>query len=139
VSKSGSVLPFLIKNNAALNENYFVAEIDSLTLANLSEPFIKVKNKLNDRNVDFRIIATNEYHDYSLNVKLNPSGAFEWPSQKNFKASVRSKDGFLADVVFMGKLTDPDGNVQTFTLHDDGVNGDFRAGDGVFFANPKAL
>lgn len=139
VSKSGSVLPFLIKNNAALNENYFVAEIDSLTLANLSEPFIKVKNKLNDRNVDFRIIATNEYHDYSLNVKLNPSGAFEWPSQKNFKASVRSKDGFLADVVFMGKLTDPDGNVQTFTLHDDGVNGDFRAGDGVFFANLPSI
>ena len=133
-SKSGATLPALIKNNASLNKNYFVAEIDSLTLANLSEPFVKVKNKLNDRTVGFRIIATNEYHNYSLNVKLNPSGTFKWPSQKNFKVSVRSKNGFLADVDVTGKLIDPDGVVQTITMHDDGANGDFRAGDGIFFA-----
>ena len=46
-----------------------------------------------------------------------------------------SRDGgLLADVDVTGKLIDPDGIVQTVTLRDDGVNGDSRAGDGIFFA-----
>jgi len=134
ISKSGVALPFLIKSNAELNENYFVAEIDSSTLASLAQPYIKVKNKLNNSSVDLRVIATNEYHEHSLKVKMTPNGAFEWPSQKSFVASVRKNESLLADVAFSGKLIDPDGIVQTFALHDDGLNGDFRAGDGIFFA-----
>ena len=135
ISKSGVALPFLIKSNAELNENYFVAEIDSSTLASLAQPYIKVKNKLNNLSVDLRVIATNEYHEHSLKVKMTPNGAFEWPSQKSFVASVRKNESLLADVAFSGKLIDPDGIVQTFALHDDGLNGDFRAGDGIFFAS----
>ncbi|SIN99126.1 von Willebrand factor type A domain-containing protein [Fibrobacter sp. UWB11] len=134
ISKSGTVLPMLIKNNASLNENYFVAEVDSITLANLSQSVIKVKNKLVDEIIDLRIIATNEYHEHSLNVKMTPMGSFEWPVQKSFVASVRKNESLLADVAFFGKLVDPDGVAQTFTLRDDGRNGDFRAGDGIYFA-----
>ena len=134
LSKSGSVLPVLINGENIGEKNYFVAEVDSLTLASLSEPFIKVKNKLNNSSVDYRIIATNEYHQHSLSAKMSPIGPFVWPSQRSFSASVRGDGGLLADVDVTGKLIDPDGNVQSFTLRDDGANGDLRAGDGIFFA-----
>ncbi len=134
VSKSGSVLPVLINGENIGEKNYFVAEIDSLTLANLSESFVKVKNKLSDASVDYRIIATNDYHQHSLSAKMYPMGPFEWPSRRSFSASVRGDGGLLADVDVTGKLIDPDGVVQTITMHDDGANGDFRAGDGIFFA-----
>lgn len=134
LSESGTALPYLIKSNAALNENYFVAEIDSLTLASLPQPFIKVKNNLNDSPVDFRMIATNEYHQHSLKVVLTPTESFDWPVQKSFVASVRKNELMLAGVAFSGKLIDPDGVEQNITFHDDGVDGDFLAGDGIFFA-----
>lgn len=134
LSKTGSVLPILINSEKIGNENYFIAEIDSLALANLSEPFVRVKSKLKDRFVDFRIISTNEYHNYTLNVSMSSAEPFVWPSRRSFTASVRGEEGLLANVDIVGKLIDYDGVVQAFTLHDDGVNGDFRAGDGIFFA-----
>ena len=122
-----------------VNKNYFVAEIDSTTLANLADPYVKVKNKLNKTSIDFRVVATNEFDEHSMDVAMTPTGSFDWPSRRSFVAAVRGSWGFLADVVATGKLISPDGSVKGFALHDDGLNGDYLAGDGVYFADLPSI
>lgn len=139
ISRTGVALPVLTTDNSIWEENDFVAEIDSTTLSQLSEPFIKVRNKLSKAPVDVRMIVTNEFDGHSINVKLSPTGPFEWPSRRSFTASVRGNDGLLADVVATGKLINPDGSVRSFALHDDGMNGDYLAGDGVYFADLPSI
>lgn len=134
VSKSGTVLPSVITSNNIGIENNFIAEIDSLTLAKLSNPIIKIKNKLTSKSINFRAVSTSEYQEHSLNVSLNPSGAFVWPSQRSFAVSIRGFEGLLANVDVRGKLTAPDGATSSFIFHDDGTSGDFRSGDGIYFA-----
>ena len=139
ISRTGVALPVLTTDNSIWEENDFVAEIDSTTLSQLSEPLIKVRNKLSKAPVDVRMIVTNEFDGHSINVKLSPTGPFEWPSRRSFTASVRGNDGLLADVVATGKLINPDGSVRSFALHDDGMNGDYLAGDGVYFADLPSI
>lgn len=134
LSKSGSVLKSSFWEEKIDNTNFFLAEIDSTELATLGISGMNIKNEIN-RNIDLRVIASNEYHDYSLNVSFNKMGQFYWPSKRTVIASVQGVDGLLADVDAVGKLIDPDGNVVTFNLHDDGINGDRIAGDGLYFAD----
>lgn len=131
------MVPFFNVN--VVNKNYFVAEIDSTTLANLADPYVKVKNKLNKTSIDFRVVATNEFDEHSMDVAMTPTGSFDWPSRRSFVAAVRGSWGFLADVVATGKLISPDGSVKGFALHDDGLNGDDLAGDGVYFADLPSI
>lgn len=139
VASDGSVLRSYTYNVNVANKNYFVAEIDSTTLANLADPYVKVKNKLNKTSIDFRVVATNEFDEHSMDVAMTPTGSFDWPSRRSFVAAVRGSWGFLADVVATGKLISPDGSVKGFALHDDGLNGDYLAGDGVYFADLPSI
>jgi len=134
LSKSGLILNSTFWEEKIGNTNFFVAEIDSAELSSLGISGMSIKNELN-RDVNLRVIASNEYHDYSLNVSFNKTGPFSWPSKRTVMASVQGIDGLLADVDAVGKLVDPDGNVVAFDLHDDGKNGDRIAGDGLYFAD----
>ena len=133
-SQDGAAISFIPTSNSIGNIVYFTAEVDSASLASLPSPAFKVKNILPGANVNFRVIATGEYQEHSMNVKLIPDGIFEWPMQKHFTASIRGLKGMLTDVTATGKLVKPDGSVVNFTLHDDGFGGDSRAGDGSYFA-----
>jgi hypothetical protein len=135
LTQGGASIPFFPTSNTIGNKVYFTAEIDSATLVSLPNSAFKVKNNLSGANVDFRVIATGEYQEHSMNVKIFPEGLFEWPVQKHFTASVRGLNGLLAEVNAVGKLITPDGNVVNFTLCDDGLGGDFRAGDGLYYAD----
>lgn len=135
LTQGGASIPFFPTSNTIGNTVYFTAEVDSATLVSLPNSALKVKNNLSGANVDFRVIATGEYQEHSMNVKIFPEGLFEWPVQKYFTASVRGLKGILADVDAIGKLVSPDGNVVNFTLRDDGLGGDFRAGDGLYYAD----
>ena len=134
LTQGGGAVPFHATSDTIGNTAYFTAEVDSATLASLSSPAFKVKNNLPVGNLNFRVIATGEYQEHSMNAKLTPGGEFEWPMQKHFTASIRGLKGMLADVDAVGKLTKPDGSVVNFALHDDGLGGDFRAGDGFYYA-----
>ena len=135
LTQGGASIPFFPTSNTIGNTVYFTAEVDSATLVSLPNSAFKVKNNLSGANVDFRVIATGEYQEHSMNATLFPEGLFEWPVQKHFTASVRGLKGILADVDAVGKLVTPDGNVVNFTLRDDGLGGDFRAGDGLYYAD----
>lgn len=135
LTQGGGTIPFHATSDTIGNTAYFTAEVDSATLASLSSPAFKVKNNLPVGNLNFRVIATGEYQEHSMNAKLTPGGEFEWPMQKHFTASIRGLKGMLADVDAVGKLTKPDGSVVNFALHDDGLGGDFRAGDGFYYAD----
>ena len=135
LTQGGASIPFFPTSNTIGNTVYFTAEIDSATLVSLPNSVFRVKNNLSGANVDFRVIATGEYQEHSMNVKIFPEGLFEWPVQKHFTASVRGLNGLLAEVNAVGKLITPDGNVVNFILHDDGVGGDLRAGDGIYYAD----
>ena len=135
LTQGGASIPFFPTSNTIGNTVYFTAEVDSATLVSLPNSAFKVKNNLSGANVDFRVIATGEYQEHSMNVKIFPEGLFEWPVQKHFIASVRGLNGILADVDAIGKLVSPDGNVVNFTLRDDGLGGDLRAGDGLYYAD----
>ena len=135
LTQGGASIPFFPTSNTIGNTVYFTAEVDSATLVSLPNSAFKVKNNLSGANVDFRVIATGEYQEHSMNATLFPEGLFEWPVQKYFTASVRGLKGILADVDAVGKLVTPDGNVVNFTLRDDGLGGDFRAGDGLYYAD----
>ena len=135
LTQGGGAIPFLGTSDTIGNTVYYTAEVDSATLASLSSSAFKVKSNLAGGNLNFRVIATGEYQEHSMNAKFTPSGEFEWPVQKHFTASVRGLKGMLADVDAVGKLTKPDGSVVNFTLHDDGSGGDFRAGDGFYYAD----
>ena len=134
LTQGGGAVPFHATSDTIGNTAYFTAEVDSATLASLSSPAFKVKNNLPVGNLNFRVIVTGEYQEHSMNAKLTPGGEFEWPMQKHFTASIRGLKGMLADVDAVGKLTKPDGSVVNFPLHDDGLGGDFRAGDGFYYA-----
>ena len=135
LTQGGASIPFFPTSNTIGNTVYFTAEVDSATLVSLPNSAFKVKNNLSGANIDFRVIATGEYQEHSMNVKIFPEGLFEWPVQKHFIASVRGLNGILADVDAIGKLVSPDGNVVNFTLRDDGLGGDLRAGDGLYYAD----
>lgn len=135
LTQGGASIPFFPTSNTIGNTVYFTAEVDSATLVSLPNSVFKVKNNLPGTNVDFRVIATGVYQEHSMNVKIFPEGLFEWPVQKYFTASVRGLGGVLADVDAVGKLVTPDGNVVNFALHDDGIGGDLRAGDGFYYAD----
>lgn len=139
ISKSGATLSILTTDYSISIDNNFVVEIDSLTLSKLSEPYIKVKNKMDKTPLSFRLMATNEYNEHSINVAMTPTGPFKWPSHRSFAASVRGSEGLLAEVTATGKLINPDGSIQNFSLHDDGLNGDYLAGDGVYFADLPSI
>lgn len=139
LTQNGSVVPFHSTSNVIGNTVYYTAEIDSVSLASLPSPVFKVKNMVANANLDFRVIAMGEYQDYSMNAILAPDGLFEWPEQKHVTTSIRGPKGLLAGVSALGKLIKPDGNVETFALYDDGTNGDFRAGDGLYFANLPSI
>ena len=139
ISKTGATLSILTTDYSISIDNNFVVEIDSLTLSKLSEPYIKVKNKMDKTPLSFRLMATNEYNEHSINVAMTPTGPFKWPSHRSFAASVRGSEGLLAEVTATGKLINPDGSIQNFSLHDDGLNGDYLAGDGVYFADLPSI
>lgn len=134
-SQDGAIVPFAGSSNTIGNTNYYTAEIDSVTLASLSSSVIKVQNMLASENLQFIVIATGEYQEHSVSATLAPEGLFEWPIQKHFAASIRGLQGPLTSVSVIGKLIKPDGTIQNFMLNDDGIDGDFRAGDGLYFAN----
>ena len=135
LTQGNATIPFFCKSDTIGSTVYNTIEIDSTTIASLPSSVFKIKNMLSNSVVNFRVVAMGEFQDYSMNVSLFPEGLFEWPMQKYFTASIRGPKGTLADVTATGTLVKPDGSEVHFSLNDDGKNGDFRAGDGLYFAN----
>ena len=133
VSGEGANVKFTEKVFPMGNLNYFIADVDSATLAGISSSKIKVKNNMAAQNLEFRALVSETRPAYSMSVGMQPEAPYVWPQQASFTASVSSRDGALADVVAKGKLTYPDGNVKAFDLYDDGTHGDDLAGDGMYF------
>ncbi|WP_083535580.1 VWA domain-containing protein [Fibrobacter sp. UWCM] len=134
-SQGNSAISVSTTSNVIGNTTFFTAEIDSATLTSITSSTIRVESALADEGLDYMVVVTGEYQEHSVNATLAPEGLFEWPAQKHFVASVRGLDGPLTGVSVTGKLISPNGSVQDFVMVDDGTSGDFKASDGLYFAN----
>lgn len=115
------------------NMNYFIAEIDSLTLLQIPSSKIKISNNLTTQNLDFRALLSEKRSTYAMSLGMTPNTPYNWPEQRAFTASVSGRNGILAGVSVKGKMKYPDGTDRQFDLYDDGTHGDVLAGDGVYF------
>lgn len=131
-SSTGLTLPMTIESFPIGNINYFIAEVDSLTISGLNSNAVKVKNNMPSAKMAFRMLVAEKYPKYTMKAEMNPV-YYRWPNQGSFRAVIAGNKGVLADVDVVGKMIMPNGSVQIFDLYDDGSHGDVVAGDGLYF------
>lgn len=133
ISGNGAKVAFS-KEDFLLGEvNYFIAEIDSVTLAKNSVSRLVIRNNMASQELDFRTLLSEKITTYGMSVGMDSKMPYRWPQQVGFTASVSGREGVLTGVSASGKLKQPDGSTRQFDLYDDGTHGDVLAGDGVFF------
>lgn len=131
-SSTGLTLPMTIESFPIGNINYFIAEVDSLTISGLNSNAVKVKNNMPSAKMAFRMLVSERQPEYTMNAAMEPL-YYKWPNQGYFTVSIAGNDGLLTNVDVVGNLIKPDGSVQSFNLYDDGSHGDAIAGDGLYF------
>lgn len=134
IFEGGANVASKIQNFSIDDRNFFILEVDSASLQANPSSFIRLRSRIQEDSLEYRIILSESRQERSMDVQLEPVGKFKWPSQGKFYASIQSGEGLLTGVSATGYLVNPDGFKQAFLLHDDGKDGDLLAGDGIYTA-----